>query len=62
MRREREVFELECWACGSTAEIDCGGPHVCVKCGVALSIQWRPSEEAEIPTDREPANEKETAA
>lgn len=47
MRREREVFEIQCWACGSTVEIGCCGPHVCVKCGARLKIEWRLPEAVE---------------
>ena len=39
--RTREIFALQCHACGAEVEMDTRGPHCCPACGVTLRIEWR---------------------
>lgn len=41
MRREHEVYALDCYGCGGSIEINCNGSHLCPKCGALFCIEWR---------------------
>ena len=35
-----EVYSLECWRCGQSAEIETSEPHRCPFCRASLEIEW----------------------
>ena len=49
----REVYKLDCSACGRTVTVPASdGKHVCPNCGAALQIDWH---NARADLERQPA-------
>jgi rRNA maturation endonuclease Nob1 len=59
--KQTERYQLTCFRCSSRLEIPVHGPHVCLRCGSPLRIEWQ-SGRAEIASQSQPDHWEEADA